>query len=281
MKQCPYCGKEYPDETTVCAIDAQPLVGETGTTEGQKTDAPASAAQPIQLWPDYRWTQRDAWKFIGMMLVFDVVWYFGSTIPYTFIPHFYDWRWGPFGYGTMRIIYAGLSLLTVAYFARTDTFASFWKAVGLDRKPSDYVWFGVAAALVIRLAGHMVLKLGWAKGVSNYGLSAFKHGHGPTRYLFLFPVLFAAFWEEPMMRGFLYKAFRGSHSAPTATLLIVGYTAFTHWNQYGHSGLAVVALSTLTIVQCALREKSDSLWDIILCHLVYNGSSLIIGGYLW
>src|SRR5271170_5494163 len=25
MKQCTYCGKEYPDEASVCAIDAQPL----------------------------------------------------------------------------------------------------------------------------------------------------------------------------------------------------------------------------------------------------------------
>lgn len=26
MKQCTYCGKEYPDETTVCELDAKPLV---------------------------------------------------------------------------------------------------------------------------------------------------------------------------------------------------------------------------------------------------------------
>src|SRR5450631_722739 len=26
MKKCPYCGKEYPDEATVCQLDANPLV---------------------------------------------------------------------------------------------------------------------------------------------------------------------------------------------------------------------------------------------------------------
>jgi hypothetical protein len=26
MKRCPYCGKEYPDEATVCELDANPLV---------------------------------------------------------------------------------------------------------------------------------------------------------------------------------------------------------------------------------------------------------------
>ena len=26
MKKCPYCGKEYPDDATVCELDANPLV---------------------------------------------------------------------------------------------------------------------------------------------------------------------------------------------------------------------------------------------------------------
>lgn len=34
MKTCSYCGKEYPDAATVCAIDATPLEG--GTTAGDK-----------------------------------------------------------------------------------------------------------------------------------------------------------------------------------------------------------------------------------------------------
>ena len=25
MKSCAYCGKQYPDEATVCAVDGQPL----------------------------------------------------------------------------------------------------------------------------------------------------------------------------------------------------------------------------------------------------------------
>lgn len=282
MKQCSYCGNEYPDETNVCAVDGQTLKGDVPPVEGPTSPPQRSTkvSEPFQPWPDYRWTQRDAWKFIGMMLVFDTVWYFGMNLPYTFIPHFYDWRWGPFGVVTMTIIYAGLNLLTVAYFARTDTLASFRKAVGLDRKPTDYVWFGVTAAVGIVLFSHVIHQLGWAKSYRTYEYTAFRQGHGPARYLFLFPALFAAFWEEPMMRGFLYKAFRSSYSAPTSTFLIIGYTAYTHWYQYRHFGLAVIVLSALTVVQCVLREKSDSLWDIILCHLVYNGSGLIIGGVL-
>jgi hypothetical protein len=32
MKKCEYCGKEYPDEATVCDLDAYPLVASKGAT---------------------------------------------------------------------------------------------------------------------------------------------------------------------------------------------------------------------------------------------------------
>jgi hypothetical protein len=29
MKRCPYCGKEYPEDAVVCAVDGQPLTVQT------------------------------------------------------------------------------------------------------------------------------------------------------------------------------------------------------------------------------------------------------------
>jgi hypothetical protein len=40
MKKCAYCGKEYPDDATICAIDQTPL-----TPDGQPP-APVAAAAP-------------------------------------------------------------------------------------------------------------------------------------------------------------------------------------------------------------------------------------------
>jgi hypothetical protein len=40
MKKCPYCGKEYPDEASVCAIDQEPLESDPPTL-GQVTDGKA------------------------------------------------------------------------------------------------------------------------------------------------------------------------------------------------------------------------------------------------
>lgn len=287
MKACPYCGKEYPDGAAVCAIDQYPLASPL-LAVAPAIVAPAARAEADTnrkddrdlMYPEYRWSQRDAWKFLGMTMVFGYLWYVVMGALYGRFNYFYHWRWGPVGYSVMALIDAGICILLAAYFGRTESFAAFFKAVGLDRKPSDYVWLGVVAALGIRLIGHIVLASGLVKGYSPYDLLAFKYFRGSGRFLFLMPVLLAPFWEEAVNRGFLYKAFRGSYSVPISMAFIIGYTCWTHWNQYSHSIVAVFDLSALTVVQCYLREKSDSLWDCILCHLAYNGSLLFVGGLL-
>jgi membrane protease YdiL (CAAX protease family) len=112
--------------------------------------------------------------------------------------------------------------------------------------------------------------------VSNYDISAFRHTAGLESYLFLVPlVLLAPIFEESIKRGFLYKAFRGSYPLWPSMVVIVAWTALRHWSQYLH-WIAAMNLSLLTLVQCYLREKSDSLWDCILCHMAFNSSLLFI-----
>jgi len=171
-----------------------------------------------------------------------------------------------------------VELFAVLYFARTETFVSLCKAVGLDRKPSNLAWFGVVAALGIRFFGHLILIFGWSKGVRDYDILAFKSTFGPERYFYLGPLLLLApLFEESMFRGFLYKAFRGSCSIVISMIFIVVWIAYTHWSQYSISWIAALDLSMLTILQCYLREKSDSLWDCIFCHMAFNGSLLVLG----
>jgi membrane protease YdiL (CAAX protease family) len=281
VKRCDYCGKEYPDDVAVCTIDRNPLLDISGLKEKELVPPPYRERTDSDLvYPEYRWSARDGWKFIGMITVFGVMWLGVMGTLFRFFPSFYPWRWQPYGYVIVRCATIAICLLTAAYFARTETWAAFCEACGLNKRPSQYVWFGVAFAFCLRLLGHFFHTLGWIREYSQVDLRAFETTHGPERYLYLFGLLAAAFVEEPVYRGFLYKAFRGSYAMTPSVMIVLGFTAYTHWAQYQYLGWAVISLSSLAIVQCYLREKSDSLWDCIFCHLVFNGSSLFVSGIL-
>jgi len=286
MKRCPHCNAEYPDDAFVCSIDGQPLPENVPQPPPASAQVKEANEKPAYLtYPDYQWSARDAWKCLALLVALQFVLGFVIKLVVSVVdlrfPGFYSWYRGGFGYFFTSILYYAVYLLTAAYFARTESLPTFWKAFGLDRKPSEYVWFGVVMALVIRFSSHFMIIHGWGKGVTNYDTFASKSTYGLEKCFFLAPLLLLApLFEESINRGFLYKAFRQSYTTSISMVLIVAWTAFTHWPQYHQSLLAVVGLSVLTIVQCFLREKSDSLWDCIICHMAFNWSGLLIGGIL-
>src|ERR1022692_3577668 len=279
MKSCPYCGKEYPDEATICLIDREPLRDKnpqpsTSDEQAQEQLQAADKNAPYLTFPDYQWSARDAWKCIGMIFVFGFPLLAVNRLFHSYFSSF--WKSG-FGYFLSSVLHCAVELLIAAYFARTETLATFWKGFGLDRKPSDFVWFGVLMALTIRCFGHFIMVHGWGNGVYNYDLVSFGNTIGIERFFYIFPMLILApVFEESIYRGFLYKAFRGSYPVAVSMFLVVAWTANTHWRYYAHSWTAALDLSALTIVQCHLREKSNSLWDCILCHFAYNASVLSV-----
>lgn len=85
----------------------------------------------------------------------------------------------------------------------------------------------------------------------------------------------APFFEELAFRGFIYKAFRQSYPIAACITLLVAITAVTHYPDFLSSWLTGSVLGIWTIVQCYVREKSDSLWDCIICHAAFNGWLMI------
>jgi membrane protease YdiL (CAAX protease family) len=73
----------------------------------------------------------------------------------------------------------------------------------------------------------------------------------------------------------LYRAFRGSYSIAASAALIVAITGLLHINQFSRSWAAVMSISAITLLQCFLRERTGSLWDCIICHLVFNFTGLL------
>lgn len=275
MKKCPYCGKEYPDEATNCVIDGELLSDNSPQLVAVKKQDVKTAPQkdePYLTFPDYKWSARDGWKCLGTLFLFGFVLFGLNRVIYLVVPIF--WKSG-LGFFASMVLHYFVELFAAVYFARTETLATFWKGFGLDRKPSNYVWFGVVMALAIRSVGHSLMVHGWGKGVYVSELTSFRSTVGHERYFFLLPMLILApVFEESIYRGFLYRAFRGSYPVVISLILIAAWTANTHWRFYSHSWIAALDLTTLTIVQCYLREKSDSLWDCIFCHFTYNLSLL-------
>jgi membrane protease YdiL (CAAX protease family) len=282
MKKCPYCGKEYPDEATICNIDAHPLfdpskppVEEPPQIKKEKPPKPEPAKDETGLvWPEYQWRARDAWKCIGIIFCLGFILMAVNHLIYLFLPSFY--RSG-YGFVTRDLLHYGAELLAVIYFARTETFKTFFHAFSLDQKPTNLAWFGMSIVLIIRLTSHYMYMHHWGNGVHNDDLSAFRHTIGYERFFFLIPLaFFAPIFEEPIYRGFLYKAFRGSLGVGVSMTLIIVWTCYTHWRYYSESWIAAVDLSVWTVIQCYLREKSRSLWDCVLCHFFFNVSGLFI-----
>lgn len=313
MKTCPYCGKEYSDDVVLCAVDRYELEPpipsstlELSNAQILISPAPIPRTDGRLVFPEYRWSQWDAWMFFGVMVVIDMNWpmlmeFFDAFMSYAFhssysggpwlnmpthrplpylFPFSFQRRADSFSYDMTTLAYAGVCTLAVVYIARANSIASFCKAVGLDRKPTIYGWFGALAAIGIRAGGHVIYSASLTKNYPNFEVTDFLGGYGSARFLFLFPLLYAAFWEEPVYRGFLFKAFRGSYSVLISTALVIGFTVYMHWDEYFQFGLSAILLTAFTMVQCWLREKSASLWDCILSHLVYNLTGLFLAGIL-
>jgi membrane protease YdiL (CAAX protease family) len=225
---------------------------------------------------DNLWLAKDAWKCLGMFVLFEfiiaAVW---RAIGIAFPGSRYFFGTGA-GHLVSSIVNNAVQILNVLYFARTESWQSFEKAFGLVKNVTRYTWFAVAMALVIRSVGHLIISSGLSRGATTTSIWGFAHSVGVERILYVAPALMAPFAEELYMRGFFYRAFRGSYSVMVSTLLILGITAITHFNQVHRSWIAAVDIGGITILQCFLRERTGNLWDCILCHLVFNATGAFL-----
>ena len=263
MKKCPYCGKKYPDDATVCSVDTGELVDHPPKPKEKRP------AEPWLPWPQYQWRAKDAWKCIGIIILLtEIILPAAYLLLHSFFPAFFL---NGFVSACWAVLFFAIWVTTACYFARTQTLPACYKAFGLDRKPSDLIWFGIAMTLVLRFIEHLMFIHHWSKGSYNYEIEAFRHSVSFQRIFFLFsPLVLAPIFEEVVNRGFLYKAFRASYSVAVSLFIMVAWTLWTHFSYWHYSWIAALNYCTWTILQCYLREKSPSLWDCIICHSVSN-----------
>jgi membrane protease YdiL (CAAX protease family) len=99
--------------------------------------------------------------------------------------------------------------------------------------------------------------------------------------LWIAVVAFAPFFEEPLVRGFLFEGFRRSRVGLIGAIFLTSLI----WTSL-HIGYSLYSLGTIFIfglVLGAVRYKTGSLWSTMLMHALYNavGMALIafnVGG---
>ena len=161
---------------------------------------------------------------------------------------------------------------TAAAVATTNPFATNRTELGFKHLPT-FIDLGLAPIgyivhLVLATALTSLMSLfTWfnADQVQDTGFSYFITGG--ERFIAMLALVFVApIAEEILMRGWLYGKLRTKLKAPLAILLVSLVFAALHgqWNV----GVTVFSLS---LVLCALREITGTIWSGIILHMLSNG----------
>ena len=272
MKHCPYCGQDYADEITACPIDAHALTD----LNAPPPPVPPRTIAPMLVYPEYRWTAWDGVKCLALYFLIELLFLISLS---GFLHGLPILNWliaGGLGSFLLSLFLFGWLLFCAAFFARTDNLKSMIQAFGLNRRPTKLVWYGMTAAVLLQLISHFLVRQGWDGQISNHLYDHFWQTAGFSRHWYLLaPLILAPVFAEAVYRGFVYKAFRASLPVAASMGCMLVSALFSHWSQFSQSWSAALAIAGITVTQCWLREKSDSLWDCILCHFTFNASSLL------
>ena len=84
-------------------------------------------------------------------------------------------------------------------------------------------------------------------------------------------VALAPFFEETVIRGFLYRAFRGSYGVAPSILSVLVPVAYFHWGLLSRP-LSFICIVAGAVCLCMIRERTASLWNCVLFHAAYNAT---------
>jgi membrane protease YdiL (CAAX protease family) len=211
-----------------------------------------------------------------MLLVFELVSGLGVSAAEALSRPFRHFLHTGYGHFFSATVSDTIWVLTVLYFARTETFWGFLKNFGLRVFETQYLWFVIVVVLGARLVSHTLIVGGHLKGATTISLLGFARTVGPERFFYLAPALVAAFTEEICLRGFLYTAFRRSYSIQLSMALLLALTLLTHSSQVLHSAVALVVIGSFALFQCYLWERTGNLWNCIIGHFLFNLSGAFI-----
>jgi membrane protease YdiL (CAAX protease family) len=169
--------------------------------------------------------------------------------------------------------------LCVAYFFSSDSSVSnFIRNLDLHKRPSLHCLLGILVAVGIACVDWYGAERGWTSGRGNGG--GFREVGGFQFLLYvIIGVCVGPIAEEVVLRGFLYRAFRGSYGVVMSTIPILAISAWFHWGEVTNSLWTPACLVSLWVMLCIIRERTRNIWNCVLCHAAYNSALMLFWLY--
>lgn len=217
---------------------------------------------------DAGWSHRDAWKcalaLIACFLFLWGFWWYGGWVWYRSDSSFCAWivRY----YTQIWMTIQGILWLLIGYrLSKATSLRNFFSNVGLGQRPT-FIGLFIAWALIGMECVQARLTFGhWTYTCPSQPLA-----------VRLLPGL-SALYEEIIVRGFMYRAFRRSYGVFPSTLSILALSELLHIFVFRSLG-DVIVFTITSILLCQVRERSLSLWNCVLGHAVWN--AVAVGDWL-
>jgi membrane protease YdiL (CAAX protease family) len=221
------------------------------------------------------WTAKNAWIYLLLQIAWVFVCNQGLRFLIQTIPAFASWLDTHLAFAENSILVLSDCWLLLAAFLCSKSLSvhSFIYNAGLSRRLTLSSWLFACGTIGIALLNHYGVTRGWTAG--NQLVRAYHNRGGETWSLFtLYTVSVTPFAEEVGMRGFLYRAFRGSYGFILSILLIICMASFFHWDTVSRSLFSFACLCLFQILLCIIRERTGNTWSCVICHAAYNAIAL-------
>ncbi|MDR3575460.1 MAG: CPBP family intramembrane metalloprotease [Anaerolineaceae bacterium] len=226
---------------------------------------------------DYdKWTAKNAWQCclalvilnLNVYLIFCIV-HRNAVFDHWLTNYEYPVR------NATKIVMAALWLFLAFWLSGVSSISAFVKRTNLNTGPSLWGWAAAWIAICIAILDHYWATRGWTSP-NSIQRGFYNAGGGSLLFYTIFVSSVGPFFEEVVMRGFLYTAFRGSKGKLASTFLTLLVGIYFHRVAIIHSFYTALCLVSLWVLLCILREWTNSVWNCVVCHAIYNLSVAII-----
>ncbi len=172
------------------------------------------------------------------------------------------------------VLRASVWLVLAYVFSRAPSPRSFISSAGLSRYPTMLGWCGTWLAVGTGLIGLYGTHRGWT-APNRVVHSFYSRGGEPLLFFVLFVTSVGPFFEEVVIRGYLYAAFRGTYGRVLSTFVTISVSTYFHWSSIARSPCTAACLILLWVLLCLLRERTGTIWNCVMAHAAYNAAQTV------